>query len=102
VKLLFDQNLSPQLAKRLSDIFPGSKHVEDFRLRHESDRSVCEAALGEGFVIVTQDEDFAELAYVLDPAPKVIWLTWGTVQQRSEKEFFGFSKSKLRRSEPIR
>jgi predicted nuclease of predicted toxin-antitoxin system len=77
VKLLFDQNLSPQLAKRLSDIFPESKHVEDFRMDHGSDRGVCDMALREGFVIVSQDEDFAELAYLLDPAPKVIWLTLG-------------------------
>jgi len=29
VKLLFDQNLSPFLAGRLADIFPGSAHVRD-------------------------------------------------------------------------
>jgi hypothetical protein len=27
VKLLFDQNLSPRLVRRLEDLFPGSLHV---------------------------------------------------------------------------
>jgi hypothetical protein len=27
VKLLFDQNVSPDLIRRLHDLFPGSEHV---------------------------------------------------------------------------
>ncbi|BAY74351.1 hypothetical protein NIES25_07640 [Nostoc linckia NIES-25] len=35
MKLLSDENLSPKLSTRLSDIFPGSLHVRDvFLLRH--------------------------------------------------------------------
>ncbi|MEG4289134.1 DUF5615 family PIN-like protein [Microcoleus sp. C2C3] len=29
MKLLFDENLSPELPNRLSDIFPNSLHVRD-------------------------------------------------------------------------
>ncbi|MDJ1179844.1 DUF5615 family PIN-like protein [Roseofilum sp. BLCC_M91] len=31
MKLLFDENLSPKLPNRLSDIFPNSLHVRDSR-----------------------------------------------------------------------
>lgn len=85
MKLFFDQNLSPVLATRLNDLFPGSKHAIDLQLDHAGDRRVCEVALQHGFVIVTQDEDYAELAYVLEPAPKVIWLTLGTSTAHRER-----------------
>jgi predicted nuclease of predicted toxin-antitoxin system len=77
VKLLFDQNLSPQLARRLSDIFPESKHVSDSGMGEAGDREICEYAWREGFVIVTQDDDFPELVYLFDRPQKVIWLTIG-------------------------
>jgi predicted nuclease of predicted toxin-antitoxin system len=33
MKLLFDQNLSPRLARLLADIFPDSTHVREVGLR---------------------------------------------------------------------
>jgi len=38
VKLLFDQNISPDLVRRLHDLFPDSNHVYSLSL-HESDDS---------------------------------------------------------------
>jgi predicted nuclease of predicted toxin-antitoxin system len=40
VKLLFDQNLSPKLVVRLSDLFEGSRHTRDVGLAEASDREV--------------------------------------------------------------
>jgi predicted nuclease of predicted toxin-antitoxin system len=77
LKLLFDQNLSPQLAKNLQDLFPGSKHVMQLQSDLAGDIQVAHLAVSEDFTIVTQDDDFPELAYQLDPAPKVVWLTMG-------------------------
>ena len=37
MKLLFDQNISFKVSKRLKDIFPDSKHVSDLRLQSASD-----------------------------------------------------------------
>ena len=33
MKLLFDENLSPKLSTRLSDLFPGSLHVRDVGMK---------------------------------------------------------------------
>jgi len=33
MKLLFDENLSPKLSIRLSDLFPGSLHVRDVGMK---------------------------------------------------------------------
>jgi predicted nuclease of predicted toxin-antitoxin system len=40
MKLLFDQNLSPKLASRLADLFPGSSHVQTLGLDCASDDQI--------------------------------------------------------------
>jgi hypothetical protein len=49
VKLLFDENLSPKLAGALAQDFPGSKHVEDIRLRGSADEKIWDCARQNGF-----------------------------------------------------
>ena len=74
MKLLFDENLSRKLVVRLAELYPGSAHVETFDLLARSDRDIWEFARREGFIIVTADADFYELAATLGPPPKVVWL----------------------------
>jgi predicted nuclease of predicted toxin-antitoxin system len=74
VKLLFDENLSRKLVSRLAELYAGSAHVGDFNLLQQSDRKIWEVAQREKFIIVSTDADFYELATVLGPPPKVIWL----------------------------
>ena len=40
MRLLFDQNISPRLEKRLSDVFPDSVHVYNIGLDRELDKVV--------------------------------------------------------------
>ena len=42
MKLLFDQNLSPKLVNRLSDLFPGSNHVQSAALDCADDDLIWE------------------------------------------------------------
>ena len=49
MKLLFDQNLSPSLVKRLTDSFPDSSHTELAGLAQNDDRSIWQFCLKEGF-----------------------------------------------------
>jgi predicted nuclease of predicted toxin-antitoxin system len=77
MKLLFDQNLSFKLGQRLSDVFPGSGQVRLVGLAETDDRAVWDYAKQNGFTVVSQDADFAELAGLLGPPPKVIWLRCG-------------------------
>jgi len=74
VKLLFDENLSRKLVVRLAELYPDSAHVVEFDLLESPDREIWELAKASGFVIVSTDSDFYELATTIGPPPKVIWL----------------------------
>lgn len=76
-RLLLDQNLSPRLATRLADVFHGSAHVSDFRLDRASDVVVWAVARDEGFVLVSKDADFPEMAALRGAPPCVVWIRHG-------------------------
>ena len=74
MKLLFDQNLSPSLATKLSDLFPGSKYVGDVRLAKASDSQVWDYARKNHFTIISRDSDFSDHVEMLGYPPKFIWI----------------------------
>ena len=82
MKLSFDENLSAKLCRRLSDLFPASSQVIPLRLESSDDRESWGYAKANGYMLVTQDSDFADMAAVYGPPPKVIWLRCGN--QRTE------------------
>lgn len=75
MKLLFDANLAPRLATRLSALYPGSTHVREFAVR--DDRAIWDFAAKHNFVIVSKDSDFYHLSTVVGAPPKVVWLRVG-------------------------
>jgi predicted nuclease of predicted toxin-antitoxin system len=77
MKVLFDQNLSPKLVKRLADLFPSSDHVQSAGLDCANDDQVWEYAKQNDFAIVTKDEDYNNLSVVRGHPPKVLWLQTG-------------------------
>jgi predicted nuclease of predicted toxin-antitoxin system len=77
MKLLFDQNLSFKLAGQLADLFPGSSQVRLLGLDCAVDSAIWQFAKANGFIIVTQDADFADMAALYGPPPKIIWLRCG-------------------------
>ena len=77
MKLLFDQNLSFKLCKAVADLFPESNHVRLVGLSEVGDQLLWDYAKANGFTIVSQDADFAEMAALLRSPPKVIWLRVG-------------------------
>jgi predicted nuclease of predicted toxin-antitoxin system len=77
LKLRFDQNLSHRLPLRLSDLFPDSKHIRLLGMDRTSDTAGSDYATQNGFVIVTQDADFAERSLLFGPPPKIVWLRCG-------------------------
>jgi predicted nuclease of predicted toxin-antitoxin system len=77
VKLLFDENLSPRLAKDLEALFPGSQHADHVGLHGCSDEAVWEHARLQGFTIVSKDNDFRQRSFLKGAPPKVIWLSVG-------------------------
>ena len=79
MRLLFDQNLSRYLVHQLAGEFPDSQHVIEVGLDTATDREIWDFAGAQGFVIVSKDSDFRQLAFLLGPPPKAIWLRMGNV-----------------------
>jgi predicted nuclease of predicted toxin-antitoxin system len=75
--LLFDQNLSPKLAKYFDDSFKGSQHLQDLELETSDDFVVWDYAKSNDFTIVTKDSDFNNIVALYGFPPKVIWLRRG-------------------------
>lgn len=77
MKLLFDQNISFRVVREISDTFHGSEQVARLGLASSDDAELWQYAKVNDFVLVTQDADFAEMALLRGPPPKVIWLRCG-------------------------
>jgi len=77
MKLLFDQNLSRHLVRRLADIYPDSSHILLLGLEQEPDIVVWQYARNHGYIVVTKDADFSELSIVLGAPPKIVWIKRG-------------------------
>jgi len=77
MKLLFDANISPSLVLALANQFPGSRHVADLDMGSADDHDIWEAAKNGRFTICTKDTDFLDIATLLGPPPKVVFLRLG-------------------------
>lgn len=77
MRLLFDQNVSRHLVGRLAAEYPESLHVGSIGLDAADDRAIWDYAREHDLIIVSKDSDFRQLAFVLGPPPKAIWLRVG-------------------------
>lgn len=78
MKLLFDENISYRIIRKLQNVFPLSIHVSDTTLKKPSkDREIWEYAKENDFTLVTFDEDFQDLLNVYGFPPKIILLRMG-------------------------
>jgi predicted nuclease of predicted toxin-antitoxin system len=92
MKLLFDQNLSFKLCRRLADIFPNSHQIRLLGMEEAADRAIWEYSKANDFILVSHDVDFADMATLYGPPPKVIWLRCGNqptsaIEQRLRNHF---------------
>lgn len=104
MKFLFDENMSYRIVKKLKYSFPDSLHVSQTPLKYAStDRSIWKYAKSRGYIIVTFDEDFKDLANLLSFPPKVILLKTGncstsavaSLLQTGLKRIEEFNESKI-------
>ena len=77
VRLLFDRNLSPQLKRILSDLYPQSLHVADLEMETAADTVIWEYASARGLVVVTKDADYRDLSISRGHPPKVVLIRSG-------------------------
>lgn len=77
MKLLFDQNISYKILKKLSHRFPDCYHVTSLNLTNATDNQIWSFAKENDYTIVTFDSDFINLAALQGVPPKVILLKIG-------------------------
>ena len=88
MKLLFDQNISYRILKKLSDFFRGSSHVTALGLMNSSDLEIWEYAKNNQYTIVTQDSDFNDIYLIKGFPPKVIWIKTGNMDTEQIAQLF--------------
>ena len=79
MKLLFDQNISYRIIKKLNDKFPESKHVSQLGLNDSEDIDIWQYAKREDYVIITFDSDYYDISLINGCPPKLIWLRTGNL-----------------------
>jgi predicted nuclease of predicted toxin-antitoxin system len=77
MKLLLDENLSFRLLPALEPVYPDSAQVAQVGLSGANDRAVWQYARDQGYVLVSKDDDFLDLAAHHGPPPVVIRLALG-------------------------
>ena len=77
MKLLFDENLSPELVRLLGDLFPESVHVRDVGLKSADDSVVWQYAKNNSLVIVSKDSDLRQRSFMFGHPPKLVWVRLG-------------------------
>lgn len=83
MKLLFDQNISFRLIKRIIDIYPKSSQVRELGLENATDSEIFEYAKNNNFIIVTFDSDFCDLNIMKGLPPKIIWIRTGNTTTKN-------------------
>jgi len=75
-KYILDENLSAVLVKKLANYLP-LMPVRDIALTTFSDHNIWHHAKGNGYTIITKDNDFLYLSNIYSCPPKVIKLNCG-------------------------
>jgi predicted nuclease of predicted toxin-antitoxin system len=83
MKLLFDQNISFRLIKRINDLFPDSKQVRELGLENSTDTEIFNFAKRNDFALVTFDSDFCDLNIIRGFPPKIIWIRTGNTTTKN-------------------
>ena len=86
MKLLFDENLSPNLVRLLDDLFPNSVHVRDIGLKAADDPQVWDYAKGNGLIIVSKDADMHQRSFMFGAPPKLVWVRLGNCSTSEVEE----------------
>lgn len=79
MKLLFDQNISFRVVRKIINEFPLAISVWDVGLYEEDDFPIWEYAKEYGYTIVSQDSDFDDLSTLQGHPPKIIMVRTGNI-----------------------
>ena len=79
MKLLFDQNISFRVVRKIIQDFPLAISVWDVGLYEEDDIPIWKYAKENDYTIVTQDNDFDNMYGLWGHPPKIIMIRTGNV-----------------------
>jgi len=88
MKLLFDQNISYRLIRKISKLYPEAKQVRELGLENSTDLEIFEYAIRNHYTIVTFDSDFCDLNNLKGFPIKIIWLRTGNTTTKSLENIF--------------
>jgi predicted nuclease of predicted toxin-antitoxin system len=77
VRFVIDAQLPPRLARRLTEHGRRAEHVLDIGLEGASDREIWAYACANRCVVVSKDQDFADLARRDPDGAQVVWIRIG-------------------------
>jgi predicted nuclease of predicted toxin-antitoxin system len=86
--LLFDQNISFRISKKLQQYYPDCKHLSECGLLDCDDIIIWKYAKKMNYIIVTFDSDFFDYSIINGHPPKIIWLRSGNVTTRELLNLF--------------
>ena len=88
MKLLFDENISYRVVKKIAHLFPDCENVGRIKLLGTDDLVIWDYAKKNDFAIVTFDEDFEELSLLRGYPPRVILLRPGNISKEDLIQLF--------------
>ena len=88
MRFLVDAQLPSALARLLREHGHDAEHVTDVGPSDAPDRDVWRYALEHGAVIVTKDEDFADMVATGREAPPVVWIRTGNTRRAALLAWF--------------
>ena len=88
MKLLFDENISYKILKKIGSDYNDSNHCNSIRPLLKNDFEIWEYARKNNFSIVTFDEDFEQLEMLYSFPPKIILLKFGNASTQFIADYF--------------
>ena len=90
MRFLIDAQLPPALAALLSRLGHDAVHIMHCAPAGTAttDEAIWILAIGEGRVILTKDEDFAERTWRTTTGPSVVWLRVGNCSNKALEQWF--------------
>jgi predicted nuclease of predicted toxin-antitoxin system len=79
MRLLFDENISFRIIRKIADQYPDSESSVRLKLTGKNDTVVWNTAKAKGYSIVTFDEDYLNLSQLYGFPPKVIFIRPGNL-----------------------
>lgn len=79
MNLLFDQNISFRITKKIKHFFSTCKHISDCGLAGCEGSDIWDYAKKNHYAIVTFDSDFYDISLIKGHPPKIVWIRTGNL-----------------------